>query len=150
MNAPARSASSSALLRLVGITPASGFVGPTGALAIGILTGLICLWGVEFLKKKLKYDDSLDAFGVHGLGGIVGAILTGVFAVEAIGGTPGGLEGNWHQVWIQIVGIGATIVWSVVATFIILKVIDATLGLRVPREVEIEGFDINLHGEVVQ
>ncbi|PTW63553.1 ammonium transporter [Breoghania corrubedonensis] len=141
---------SGAVAGLVGITPASGFVGPTGALAIGILTGLICLWGVEYLKRTFKYDDSLDAFGVHGLGGIVGAILTGVFAVKAIGGTPGGMEGNWGQVWIQIVGIGATIVWSALATFIILKVIDATLGLRVPREVEIEGLDINLHGEVVQ
>lgn len=141
---------SGAVAGLVGITPASGFVAPMGALAIGILTGLACLWGVEFLKKKLGYDDSLDAFGVHGLGGIVGAILTGVFAVQSIGGQAGGIEGNWQQVWVQIVGIASTIVWSAVATFIILKLVDLTIGLRVPREVEIEGLDINLHGEVVQ
>ena len=135
---------------LVGITPASGFVGPIGALFIGAAAGLVCLWGVSSLKKMLKYDDSLDAFGVHGLGGIVGAILTGVFASKAIGGTAGLLEGNPGQVLTQIYGILATIIWSGIATFVILKVVDLAIGLRVPAEVEIEGLDINLHGEVVQ
>jgi len=141
---------SGAVAGLVGITPASGFVGPVGALFIGAAAGLVCLWGVSSLKKMLKYDDSLDAFGVHGLGGIVGAILTGVFASEAIGGTAGLIEGNPGQVLTQIYGILATIIWSGIATFVILKVVDLAIGLRVPAEVEIEGLDINLHGEVVQ
>jgi Amt family ammonium transporter len=141
---------SGAVAGLVAITPASGFVGPLGALVIGIAAGLICLWAVVWLKPKLGYDDSLDAFGVHAIGGIVGAILTGVFAVEAIGGTPGMLEGNPGQVITQLYGIVATIVWTGVAAFVILKVVDAIIGLRVSEEVEIEGLDINLHGEVIQ
>jgi Amt family ammonium transporter len=141
---------SGAVAGLVAITPASGFVGPTGALVIGIVAGIICLWAVVWLKPKLGYDDSLDAFGVHAIGGIVGAILTGVFAREAIGGFPGLLEGNGGQVVTQIYGVVATIVWSAVASFIILKVVDVIVGLRVSREVEVEGLDINLHGEVVQ
>ena len=141
---------SGAVAGLVAITPASGFVGPAGALVIGIAAGVICLIAVVWVKPRLGYDDSLDAFGVHAVGGIVGAILTGVFAVEAIGGTPGLLEGNAAQVGIQVYGIIATIVWTAIASFVILKVIDLTIGLRVTREVEIEGLDINLHGEVVQ
>ena len=141
---------SGAIAGLVAITPAAGFVGPTGALVIGIAAGLICLWAVAWLKSRLGYDDSLDVFGVHAVGGIVGAILTGVFAVEAIGGTPGVLEGNGGQVVTQIYGIVATVVWSAVASFVILKVIDLIIGLRPSRESEIEGLDINLHGEVVQ
>jgi Amt family ammonium transporter len=141
---------SGAIAGLVAITPASGFVGPTGALVIGIAAGLICLWAVAWLKPRLGYDDSLDVFGVHAVGGIVGAVLTGVFAVEAIGGKPGMLEGNGGQVLTQIYGIVATIVWTAVASFVILKVIDLTIGLRPSREAEIEGLDINLHGEVVQ
>jgi Amt family ammonium transporter len=141
---------SGAVAGLVAITPASGYVGPTGALVIGIAAGIICLWSVVWVKHKLGFDDSLDAFGVHGVGGIVGAVLTGVFAKEAIGGTPGLLEGNAGQVATQVYGIVATIVWSAVASFIILKVVDVIVGLRVSREVEVEGLDINLHGEVVQ
>jgi Amt family ammonium transporter len=141
---------SGAIAGLVAITPASGFVGPTGALVIGIAAGLICLWAVAWLKPRLGYDDSLDVFGVHAVGGFVGAALTGVFAVEAIGGTAGMLEGNGGQVLTQIYGIVATIVWTAVASFVILKVIDLVIGLRPSREVEIEGLDINLHGEVVQ
>jgi Amt family ammonium transporter len=141
---------SGAVAGLVAITPASGFVGPTGALVIGIAAGLVCLWAVVWLKPALGYDDSLDAFGVHAVGGIVGALLTGVFAKEAIGGTPGLLEGNAGQVVTQAYGIIATIVWSGVASYVILKVIDVIIGLRVSREVEVEGLDINLHGEVVQ
>ena len=135
---------------LVAITPASGYVGPMGALFIGIVAGVACFWGATWLKQRLGYDDSLDVFGVHGIGGIVGAVLTGVFAVEAIGGTPGLLEGNPGQVWTQIVGIAATIVWCAIASFVLLKITAAlTGGLRVDEETEVEGLDINLHGETV-
>jgi len=139
-----------AIAGLVAITPASGYVDPTGALVIGLAAGLICLWAVVWLKPKLGYDDSLDVFGVHAVGGIVGALLTGVFAKAAIGGTAGLLEGNFGQVFTQAYGITATIVWSGIASFVILKVIDAAIGLRVSRDAEVEGLDINLHGEVVQ
>ena len=142
---------SGAVAGLVAITPASGFVGPTGALFIGLVAGVICAWSATSLKKKLGYDDSLDAFGVHGVGGFVGAILTGVFISSGFGGV--GLDEGVSmggQVWIQFLGTLATIVWSGVVSFIILKAIDATIGLRVNRDTEIEGLDINLHGEVVQ
>ena len=140
---------SGAVAGLVAITPASGFVGPTGALFIGIIAGIICFWASTSLKNKLGYDDSLDVFGIHGVGGIVGAVLTGVFAVEAIGGTAGLLEGNGGQVVTQIYGIVATLIYTAVATFIILKIIDAIMGLRVDPETEREGLDLRLHGEVV-
>ncbi len=143
---------SGAVAGLVAITPASGWVDPTGALVIGIAAGVICAWAVMWLKEKLGYDDSLDAFGVHGVGGFVGAILTGVFAVSAVGGegNSGLIDGNAGQVWVQFVGTLATIIWSGLGSFVILKVIDAVIGLRVTKEVEVEGLDINLHGEVVQ
>ncbi len=141
---------SGAVAGLVAITPASGFVAPVGALIIGLVSGVGCFWGATVLKHWLGYDDSLDAFGVHGVGGIIGAILTGVFAVEAIGGTPGLLEGNPGQVVTQAWGIVATVVYCGVGSFILLKIIDAVIGLRVSKEVEIEGLDINLHGEVVR
>jgi Amt family ammonium transporter len=134
---------------LVAITPASGFVLPGGALVIGLAAGVACYWGATWLKNTLGYDDSLDVFGVHGVGGIVGALLTGVFAVEAVGGTPGLIEGNPGQVLTQLWGIAATIVWCGVASFVLLKLIDLTLGLRVEREIEVEGLDLALHGEVV-
>jgi Amt family ammonium transporter len=140
---------SGAVAGLVAITPASGFVAPGGALVIGLIAGLACFWGATSLKKMLGYDDSLDAFGVHGIGGIVGALLTGVFAVEAIGGTPGLLEGNAGQVIIQMEGIAATIVYCAVVSFVILKVVDAIVGLRVDEETEITGLDYSLHGETV-
>ena len=132
---------------LVAITPAAGFVGPIGALLIGIIAGVCCYWGATTLKRMAGYDDSLDAFGVHGIGGIVGALLTGVFAVEAIGGTPGLLEGAPGQVVTQAYGIAATIIYCAVATFIILKVIQAIVGLRVDETTETIGLDIKLHGE---
>ena len=132
---------------LVAITPASGFVGPMGALIIGICAGAACYWGAVALKGWGKYDDSLDAFGVHGIGGIVGALLTGVFAVEAIGGTPGVIEGNVAQLWPQALGIIVTVVYCGVASFVILKVLDLTMGLRVEERVELEGLDVPLHGE---
>ena len=135
---------------LVVITPAAGFVSPQGALIMGIVGGVACFWGATILKNAMGYDDSLDAFGVHGIGGIVGALLTGVFAVEAIGGAPGLLEGNAGQVLVQLEGIGATIAYSAIATFIILKVVGAVMGLRVDDETEVAGLDITLHGETVQ
>jgi len=141
---------SGAVAGLVAITPASGFVGPMGAIAIGFAAGFICYFSVVKMKPAFGYDDSLDAFGVHAVGGIVGAILTGVFAKEAIGGTAGLLEGNPGQVITQIYGVVATIVWCGVVSFIILKIVDVIVGLRVSREVEVEGLDINLHGEVLQ
>ncbi len=131
---------------LVAITPASGFVGPVGALVIGLVAGVACYWGATSLKRALKYDDSLDAFGVHGVGGIVGALLTGVFAVEAIGGTAGSLD----QFMIQLWGTLITIVFTAVMTYIILKVVDMIMGLRVTEEQEREGLDIALHGERVE
>ena len=141
---------SGAVSGLVAITPASGFVDPMGALIIGIIAGAVCYWGAVILKFKLGYDDSLDVFGVHGLGGIVGALLTGVFAIEAIGGTKGLLEGNAAQVIVQLEGIVGTIIYCGIVTFIILKIIDAVMGLRVDEEAEIAGLDFNLHGESVQ
>ena len=140
---------SGAISGLVAITPASGYVDPSGALVIGLVAGIACFWAATSLKNKLGYDDSLDVFGVHGIGGMVGALLTGVFAVEAIGGTPGLLEGNPGQVLIQLQGIGATIVYCAIATFVILKVVDAVIGLRVDVETEVAGLDLNLHGETV-
>jgi Amt family ammonium transporter len=140
---------SGAIGGLVAITPAAGFVLPGGALAIGIAAGIACFWGATWLKNALGYDDSLDVFGVHGIGGIVGAVLTGVFAVEAVGGVPGVLEGNSGQVVTQLWGIVATIVWCAVASAVILKGVDALIGLRVEQEVEREGLDLALHGELV-
>ncbi|MEW5942498.1 MAG: ammonium transporter [Pseudomonadota bacterium] len=135
---------------LVAVTPASGFVGPMGALIIGLAAGVICYWGATSLKHMMKYDDSLDAFGVHGIGGIVGAVLTGVFAVKNIGGTAGLLEGNAGQVVTQILGVGVTVAYCAVLTFVILKAIDLAIGLRVTEEEEREGLDVSLHGERVE
>jgi Amt family ammonium transporter len=142
---------SGAVAGLVAITPASGFVNPMGGLVIGIVAGLICFWGATTLKHAMGYDDSLDAFGVHGIGGFVGAILTGVFAVEAVGGDgkKGLIDGNGGQVLTQLWGCLVCITWCAVATFILLKIVDALIGLRVTNEEEIEGLDINLHGETV-
>ncbi len=141
---------SGAVAGLVAITPASGFVGPVGALIIGIAAGVICFWASTTLKRSLGYDDALDAFGIHGVGGIVGALLTGVFAVEAIGGTPGLLEGNPGQVLTQLYAVLATIVWSGGISFVLLKAIDGTIGLRVSAEIERDSLDLQLHGETVQ
>jgi len=141
---------SGAVAGLVAITPAAGFVEPMGALWIGIAAGIICFFASTTVKKALGYDDSLDVFGIHGVGGIVGAILTGVFAAEAIAGKTGLLEGNAGQVLTQIWGITATIVWCAVATFVILIIVNILVGVRVSQAAEVEGLDINLHGEVVQ
>jgi Amt family ammonium transporter len=140
---------SGAVAGLVAITPASGFVGLSGALVIGLVAGAVCYWGATGLKHALKYDDSLDAFGVHGIGGITGAILTGVYAVESIGGTKGALEGNTAQILVQCEGVAATLVYTAVVTWVLLKVIDVVIGLRVTPEQETEGLDLALHGETI-
>ena len=141
---------SGAIAGLVAITPACGFVDPKGALVIGAAAGVGCYIASTGLKKMLGYDDSLDVFGVHAVGGIIGAILTGVFAVEAFGGKAGLLEGNFAQVPIQVYGVLATIAWSGLATFVILMVLRFTIGIRVSEFAEVEGLDVALHGESVQ
>lgn len=131
---------------LVAITPAAGTAGPMGALAIGLAAGVICFFCATSLKRKLGYDDSLDAFGVHGVGGIVGAILTGVFAAPALGGF-GTVEDIGAQVWTQFVGVLVTVVYTAIVTFVILKVIDVVMGLRVSEEEETVGLDLAQHNE---
>ena len=142
---------SGAVAGLVAITPAAGFVLPNGALAIGLAAGIICFWSATSLKHMLGYDDSLDVFGVHGVGGIVGAILTGVFATSAVGGSAasGLIDGNTAQLWIQVKGVLYTVVWCAVASFVMLKLIDLVIGLRVDKDSEREGLDLALHGESV-
>ena len=138
-----------AVAGLVAITPASGFVGPVGSLCIGIAAGILCYWGCTGLKRMLGYDDALDAFGVHAVGGMVGALLTGVFAIEQYGGTAGLIEGNAVQVLNQIEGIVIVFVYGAIVSLIILKLVDMFIGLRVSDEVEREGLDLALHGETV-
>jgi len=131
---------------LVAITPAAGTVGPMGALVIGLASGVVCFFCATSLKRKLGYDDSLDAFGVHGVGGIVGALLTGVFAAPALGGF-GEVDNIALQLWIQLKGVLFTVVYTAVVTFVILKVIDVVMGLRVSEEEETIGLDLSLHNE---
>ena len=149
-------AASGAVAGLVAITPAAGNVGIVGAMVVGFVAGFACLWGVNGLKKMLGADDSLDVFGVHGVGGIVGALLTGVFNTQALGG-PGlvtdwvtatvGSSGIGDQVWIQFKAVMLTIVWSGVVSLIAYKIVDIVIGLRVTEEEEREGLDISSHGE---
>jgi len=144
---------SGAVAGLVAITPAAGFVGPMPALAIGFIAGLFCFWMVTKFKAIFGYDDALDAFGVHGAGGTIGALLTGVFAQAVInpifgdGRAVGGLDGHWGQVGNQVVGVLIAWVLAILGTIVILKVVDVTTGLRVSEEQEVEGLDITLHGE---
>ena len=148
---------SGAVAGLVAITPASGFVKPMPALAIGLIAGVFCYWMVAIVKARFGYDDSLDAFGVHGAGGTLGALLTGVFAVSAVNpifkdaqGNPlasGLIEGNPHQLLNQVVGIAIAWVLAIVGTLLILKVVDVTIGLRVSEEEEVQGLDLSQHGE---
>jgi len=133
---------SGAVAGLVAITPASGYVGVAGALLIGIAAGVICFWSATWLKRRVGYDDSLDAFGVHCIGGIVGALLTGVFAVKNIGGADGSIV-------LQAEGVLTTLIYSGVMSFILLKIIDMVMGLRVTEEEERDGLDVALHGEHV-
>ena len=142
---------SGAVAGLVAITPASGFVDPTGALIIGLTVGVICYISSVWVKKLFGYDDALDAWGVHGVGGAWGAMMTGAFASNAINSSAKGwlIDGNVHQMLIQFYDVAAVFVYCGIGTFIILKAIDMVVGLRVSAEVEVEGLDINLHGETV-
>ncbi|MDP2810260.1 MAG: ammonium transporter [Rhodocyclaceae bacterium] len=148
-------AASGAVSGLVAITPACGFVGPMGAIIIGLLAGVFCLWGVNGLKRLLGADDALDVFGVHGVGGILGSVLTGVFASPALGGTgvydyvanKVGAYDMGAQIVSQLWGVGTVIVWSGVVSFIAFKIVDVMIGLRVPEDEEREGLDITAHGE---
>ncbi|HEY0200567.1 MAG TPA: ammonium transporter [Burkholderiaceae bacterium] len=143
-------AASGAVAGLVAVTPAAGFVGPMGAIVLGLLAGVVCLWGVSGLKRLLGADDAFDVFGVHGVGGILGAILTGVFAAQGLGGTGGPTPDTFTiggQVWIQIKSVLLTIVWSGVVSFIAYKITDLLVGLRVSEEAEREGLDLTSHGE---
>src|SRR5438067_7374458 len=143
---------SGAVAGLVAITPASGFVDPKGALIIGIVAGALCYWGATSLKNALGYDDSLDAFGVHGIGGATGAILTGVLAVSAVGGEghSGLIDGNAHQILIQLYGVACTVVYDAIASLILLKLIDLVIGLRGDSDIERDGVDLAIHGDVIQ
>lgn len=140
--------STGAVAGLVAITPAAGFVGVGGALAIGVIVSLICFGMVAFAKPKLGYDDSLDAFGVHGIGGIIGAVLTGVFATPMVQSAySGAIYGNWHQVVIQLIAVGSTIAFSGIGTFILFKIVDKVFGLRASDKDEALGLDETQHGE---
>jgi ammonium transporter, Amt family len=141
---------SGAVAGLGSITPASGFVAPWAGILIGIASGLICFWACTSLKQRLNYDDSLDVFGVHGIGGITGTLLCGVFAAKAIGETAGLIEGHPQQLLTQFYGVVITLVWTAVATFILLKLVGAFAPLRVSMQQELEGLDISLHGEALQ
>jgi Amt family ammonium transporter len=141
---------SGAVAGLGTITPASGYVLPWHGIVIGIAAGAICFWACTKLKTKLGYDDSLDVFGVHGIGGATGTLLAGVFAVAAVGETAGLLGGNPNQLLIQLYGIGVTLVWSGVMTLVLLKLIELFVPLRVRDEEERAGLDLALHGEALQ
>jgi len=140
---------SGAIAGLVAITPAAGFVGPVGAFFIGLIAGIVCYWASTKLKNKFGYDDSLDVFGIHGVGGTVGALLTGIFAKEAIGGAAGLLEGNTGQLWLQFIGVAFTIVYTGVFTYVILKIVNLITPLRATVEEETQGLDLRQHGEQV-
>ncbi len=140
-------AASGAVAGLVAITPAAGFVGPMGSIVIGLIAGLLCLWGVNGLKRMLGADDAFDVFGVHGVGGIVGALLTGVFASPGLGGTQAADYAMAAQMWVQLKGVLITIAWSGIISYVAYKLVDLTVGLRVTEDEEREGLDITSHGE---
>jgi ammonium transporter, Amt family len=141
---------SGAVAGLGTITPASGFVAPWAGIIIGVIAGLVCFWACTSLKQRLNYDDSLDVFGVHGIGGITGTLLCGVFAVKAIGDTAGLIEGNPQQLLTQLYGVAITLAWTAVVTFVLLKLVGAFAPLRVSLQQELEGLDISQHGEALQ
>ncbi|AIJ44395.1 ammonia channel protein [Comamonas testosteroni TK102] len=141
-------AASGAAAGLVTITPAAGFVGPMGSIVMGIIAGPLCFWGVSGLKHMLKVDDVCDVFGVHGVGGILGAILTGVFCAKGLGGIEPEGYNMAHQLWVQVESVLVTIVWSGVVSYVAYKIADLTVGLRVSEESERQGLDITSHGEV--
>jgi Amt family ammonium transporter len=146
---------SGAIAGLVAITPACGFVGPMGAIVLGAIAGVICLWAVTGLKKMLGYDDSLDVFGVHGIGGIIGALGTGIFASPSLGGTSwwdyvANKAGDFSisgQLWVQAQAVLVSVVWTAIVAVVAFKIVDLVIGLRVPEEKEREGLDITEHGE---
>jgi Amt family ammonium transporter len=141
---------SGAVAGLGTITPASGFVAPWHGIVIGVIAGLMCFWACTSLKQRFKYDDSLDVFGVHGIGGMTGVLLAGVFATASIGGTSGLIEGNAGLLLIQLFGILVTLAWSGGVTYVLLKLVGAFVPLRVSREHELVGLDISQHGEALQ
>jgi Amt family ammonium transporter len=141
---------SGAIAGLGTITPASGFVAPWHGILIGVIAGGVCFWACTSLKHRFDYDDSLDVFGVHGIGGMTGTLLAGVFATSAIGGTAGLLEGNPQQLLLQLYGVAVTLAWSGGVTFILLKLVGAFVPLRVSQQQELEGLDISQHGEALQ
>ena len=141
---------SGAVAGLGTITPASGFVAPWHGIIIGAVAGGVCYWACTSLKQRFKYDDSLDVFGVHGVGGLTGTLLCGVFATASIGGTAGLIEGHPQQVLIQLYGIAVTLMWSAGVTYVMLKLVSIFVPLRVSREQELEGLDISQHGEALQ
>jgi Amt family ammonium transporter len=145
-NATTLGAASGAVAGLVAITPAAGFVTPMGAVLVGLGGGFICYGGV-LLKSKFGYDDSLDVVGIHGLGGTWGALATGLFAAESIGGVNGLFYGNPGQLWIQFISVVATWAYCFIASFILFKIVDAVMGLRVPEEDEMRGLDVTQHSE---
>jgi len=141
---------SGAVAGLGTITPASGFVAPWHGIVIGIVAGAICFWACTSLKHRLNYDDSLDVFGVHGIGGLAGTLMAGIFATSAIGGTAGLIEGNWMQPLLQLYGIAVTLLWTAAATLALLLVVGLMVRLRVSKEQEMEGLDLTQHGEALQ
>jgi Amt family ammonium transporter len=141
---------SGAVAGLGTITPASGFVLPWHGLIIGIIAGMVCFWSCTWLKLRCGYDDSLDVFGVHGVGGATGTLLVGVFATRAFGHASGLVEGHATQILLQLYGIAVTLAWSAIATFVLLKAISAFIPLRVDKQAEVEGLDVTQHGEALQ
>src|ERR1700710_69833 len=141
---------SGAVAGLGTITPASGFVAPWHGIVIGVIAGLVCFWACTWLKRRFNYDDSLDVFGVHGVGGMTGTLLAGVFATASIGGVSGLIEGNPQQLLIQLYGVAVTLAWSGGITFVLLKLVGAFVPLRVSLQQELEGLDISQHGEALQ
>ena len=140
---------SGAVAGLVAVTPAAGYISPAGAIAIGIISGFACCWACAWLKYSLDYDDSLDVFGIHGIGGLVGALLTGVFALRSVGGATGAIQGNLMQVWVQAEGVLAVAAWSALGTCAILYAMKRFMPLRVSPQEEVEGLDAAQHGEMV-
>ena len=134
---------------LVAVTPAAGYVSPGGAVVMGVVSGVCCCWACAWMKYKLGYDDALDVFGIHGIGGFVGALLTGVFALQSVGGARGAVEGNFLQVWVQFEGIAAVAIWSAVASLVILYAMKPFMRLRVSEVDEMEGLDSSQHGETI-
>ncbi len=133
---------------LVAVTPAAGFVGPVGAIALGAIASVICYFFVAVVKIKLGYDDSLDVFGIHGIGGIVGAILTGVFNAESLGGIGYGDMSVGAQVWTQFLAVSVTVIWCGIGSLVLYKLVDLVVGLRPTVEAERQGLDLTSHGEV--